>query len=85
MAGKKRKRPSWIRFSGMGVEFASAVGGFTLVGYWIGNHYGKGARGVLIGAVLGIIGGGYNLIREGLQATKEAAKGDAEQNGAEEE
>ncbi|MBU0717918.1 MAG: AtpZ/AtpI family protein [Planctomycetes bacterium] len=56
----------------MGVEFSAAVIGFTLLGYWIGRHYNAGRWGVLIGAVLGIVGGGYNLIRESLVATKEA-------------
>ena len=56
----------------MGVEFSAAVIGFTLVGYWIGRYYGASRWGVLIGAVLGIVGGGYNLIRQSFAATKEA-------------
>ena len=68
MAGKKRDRPSWIRFSGVGVEFALVIGGFAAVGYWIDLHYGCGPWGLVIGAVLGLIGGTYNLVRESLTA-----------------
>ena len=76
MPGGKKERPTWIRFSGMGFEFAAAIIGFTLIGYWIGRHYDRGRVGLLIGAMLGILGGGYNLIRESLQATKQASRRD---------
>ena len=76
MPGQRRERPTWIRFSGMGVEFAAAVIGLTLIGYWIGRHYGHGRVGLLIGAGLGIIGGGYNLIRESLLAMKQVNRRD---------
>ena len=72
MSGKTKHQRTWVRFSGIGVEFSAAVIGFTLVGYWIGRYYGAGRWGVLIGAGLGIVGGGYNLIRESIAATKEA-------------
>ncbi len=81
MPGGKKNRPSWYRFSGMGVEFAAAVTGFTLFGYWIGRHYGHGQWGLLIGAVLGIVGGGYNLIRASLSAMKQADRPDAKDDG----
>ena len=83
MLGRRRKQPSWIRFSGIGVEFAAAVGGLTAIGYWMGRHYGAERWGVVIGAMLGIVGGGYNLIRQALLATKEAEGPDTDQNGDE--
>ena len=55
----------------MGFEFAAAVIGFVLVGYWIDRKYGCQPKGVLIGAELGILGGGYNLIRTALQASRQ--------------
>lgn len=58
-----KNRSSRSRLAGLGFEFGGAVAGFTLFGYWIGKHYGDPKLGVLIGAVLGIIGGMYNLIR----------------------
>jgi F0F1-type ATP synthase assembly protein I len=64
-----KKRSSRTRLSGLGFEFAAAVAGFALFGYWIGKHYGDPRLGVLIGAVLGIVGGMYNLIRATIAVT----------------
>ncbi len=78
MASNKRGGAGWLRFSGMGIEFAAAVVGFTLVGLWIDRSYDCGPWGVLIGAVLGLIGGMYNLIRQSLVAMKMAERDDRE-------
>ena len=78
MPGDRKDRPAWIRVSGMGMEFAGAIVGFTLVGYWIDRHYGCRPTGVLIGAALGIIGGGYNLIRASLAAMRDAERRQSE-------
>jgi len=59
---------------GMGFELVAAVAGFTLVGYWFDHHYRTYPWGVLVGLVLGLVGGMYNLIRESLAASKEARK-----------
>lgn len=74
MAKKDRgERPTWLRFSGIGVEFAGVVIGFTLIGLWIDRKFDKSPWGVVIGASLGLIGGMYNLIRESLLASRDAA------------
>lgn len=73
MGKMDRERPTWLRFSGIGVEFAGVVVGFTLIGLWIDRHYDSGPWGVVIGASLGLIGGMYNLIRESLKASRDAA------------
>lgn len=72
----RQQKPTWLRFSGIGVEFAGVVIGFTLIGIWIDRHYNKSPWGVVIGASLGLVGGMYNLIRESLKASKDAARGD---------
>ena len=80
MAGKKPTR-AWVRYSGMGVEFAAAVVGLTLAGYWVDRHYGCRPWGLLIGVTLGLVGGMYNLIRAALAASAQAraeAAGDDE-------
>jgi F0F1-type ATP synthase assembly protein I len=64
MAEQQKNRPPWLRYSGVGIEYAAAVGGFAAVGYWIDVKYGCSPWGVIIGAALGLIGGTYNLIRE---------------------
>jgi hypothetical protein len=56
----------------VGFEFAGAVLGLALVGWWLDKKYGWSPWGVLIGAGLGLIGGTYNLIRESLMAFKDA-------------
>ncbi len=61
---------SWTRHAGIGIEFAGAVAGFALLGYWIDRHYDSSPWGVLIGAALGLIGGTYNLIRASMAAFK---------------
>lgn len=85
MAKRDRDRPSWVRFSGVGIEFAAAVAGFTLLGYWIDNRYESRPWGVLTGAVLGLVGGMYNLIRESLGAIREQRRSgdrDADSQGS---
>lgn len=76
MDGAGKDRPSWIRFAGLGVELASAVAGFTLVGYWVDRHFSVRPWGLLVGLALGLIGGTYNLIRAAIAASKEAAAAD---------
>jgi F0F1-type ATP synthase assembly protein I len=60
----------------MGFDFAAALLVFVLLGFWIDGHFGFSPWGVLIGAALGLIGGMYNLIRQGLEATRDAAEQD---------
>lgn len=64
-------RTSGLRLAGVGMEFAAAVAGLSLAGYWIDRHYGSGPWGLLAGAALGLVGGTYNLIR---QATARPSK-----------
>lgn len=65
----------------MGVEFAAAVIGFVLVGYWIDLHYDCRPKGVLLGAALGILGGGYNLVRTALRASRQMNRDEKEDRG----
>lgn len=66
------------RYVGIGIEFAGAVGGFCLVGWWIDrrweitNHW-----GLLICALLGLVGGMYNLVREAMRAARESERASA--------
>ena len=82
MAGLKQNRPSWVRFSGVGIEFAAAVGGFAAVGYWVDLHYKCEPWGVVIGAILGLIGGTYNLVRESMGAFRQQKPPDPPDNGS---
>jgi F0F1-type ATP synthase assembly protein I len=74
-----KRLPGWVRHSGVGLELAAAVGGFTLAGYWIDRYYGSQPWGTVIGVILGMIGGLYNLVRQSLQAAREAQIDDQEE------
>ncbi|MGB7217674.1 MAG: AtpZ/AtpI family protein [Vicinamibacterales bacterium] len=71
-----RRFPGWVRHSGIGLQLAGGVAGFALGGYWIDKYYGTEPWGLVVGLVLGIIGGLYNLVREALQASREAERED---------
>lgn len=72
-----RRFPGWVRYSGVGLELAGATAGLALVGYWIDGRYGTAPWGFLGGVFVGIVGGLYNLVRESLQALREAGTEDA--------
>ena len=74
----KREPTNWpglLRYSGMGLELAAAIVGLTLVGLWVDHQFGTGPKGVIIGAILGIVGGSYNFIRQALALTRQSGTG----------
>jgi ATP synthase protein I len=64
--------PGWVRHSGVGLELAGAIAGFALVGYWIDRWYGTDPWALIVGVILGLVGGLYNLVKQSLQAVREA-------------
>lgn len=66
----KKDRPGWLRLAGAGFELTAAVVGFAVVGLWLGRYFGNANLGLMIGAVLGIVGGLYNLIRASLVVSR---------------
>lgn len=71
MADRKKDRPTWVRYSSIGIEFAAAVAGLSFFGLWIDRRYGCEPWGTMIGAGVGVVGGTYNLIRASMAAFKE--------------
>jgi F0F1-type ATP synthase assembly protein I len=69
------------KLSGIGFEFAAAVGGFTFAGYLWDRYFGTSPWGTLAGAILGLVGGMYNLIRQTMLATRGPASGIKKTNG----
>jgi F0F1-type ATP synthase assembly protein I len=65
-----------VKYSGVGLELAGATAGLALVGYWIDSKYGTAPWGLVVGVLVGIVGGLYNLIRESLAAMREARNDD---------
>jgi F0F1-type ATP synthase assembly protein I len=55
----------------MGTEFAGALCGLTLLGYWIDRHYETGIKATLICSGVGLVGGMYNFIRQAVALSKE--------------
>jgi F0F1-type ATP synthase assembly protein I len=67
-----RRFPGWVRHSGVGLELAGATAGLAFVGYWIDHRFGTQPWGILGGFIIGLAGGLYNLVRESLEAVREA-------------
>jgi len=72
-----RRFPGWVRYSGVGLELAGATAGLALLGYWIDGKFGTSPWGILGGVIIGIVGGLYNLVKQSLEAVREAKKDDA--------
>jgi ATP synthase protein I len=68
----------WIRYSGIGIEMAGATAGFALIGYWLDGRFGTSPWGLLIGLFVGLVGGLFNLVRQSLDAVRDAGREDAE-------
>ena len=54
----------YLKYSGLGFELAGSVAVFCLIGYFVDQHWGISPIGIITGAVIGIIGGMYLLIKE---------------------
>ena len=67
-----RRFPGWVRHSGIGLELAGVTAGLALIGYWIDGRFGTTPWGIVVGVVIGLTGGLYNMVRESLDAVREA-------------
>ncbi len=72
------KPPQWTRQVGIGVEYAAAVGAFIAVGWWVDSRWDTRPWGILIGAVLGLVGATYNLVRTSLAAFEDVRRRESE-------
>ena len=67
--GGRSRRPQ-MGLAGLGMELLAAVVGATLIGLWIDRRFDCAPWGVLIGAIVGIVGGLLNFIRAANRAVK---------------
>ncbi len=81
MAEEPESGGRWQGLAGIGFELVGAVVGLTLIGYWWDRHFGSSPWGLLTGAILGLIGGMYNLIRQSLSAFKKEGDGGEKSDG----
>jgi len=77
------KWPNLYRYASMGLELAAAIVGLTLAGWWVDYRFGTGRKGILVGAILGIVGGFYNFLKQALELSRQQnlTKGDDSDNG----
>lgn len=59
-----------MRYAGLGIELAAAVGLLSLLGWWIDGRLGSAPWGLVIGAMVGLIGGMANLLRSALSSVE---------------
>ena len=70
-------RQTLKRYAGMGFNLVGAVLGFMAIGWLVDRGFGTRPTGVIVGAVLGVVGGMYNLIREALALSRAMERLDA--------
>jgi F0F1-type ATP synthase assembly protein I len=67
---KQDEDVNWGKLAGIGLQVAVGVVVGLVVGRWLDNRYGWTPRGTIIGMMLGLAGGLYLLIREGIRINK---------------
>ena len=78
MPGGKTNQPTWMRYSGLGFEFVAAIGVFAAIGHFgIDGYFPTRPWGLVVCAMLGLVGGMYNLIRQSMAAFKEMDRKDS--------
>lgn len=79
----RRKRRAEMGLAGMGFDLAASVGVATLLGWWIDSRYDTTPWGLIICALIGIVGGLYNFAKAGRRAIDRAQRrregGDADE------
>jgi len=79
---ENRRFPSWVKYSGAGLELAGATAGLSLVGYWLDKKFGTTPWFLIAGVFIGIVGGLYNLVKESMAAIREAGNPETEDREA---
>jgi len=62
---------NYLRYAGVGFEFAGAVALFCLIGYVVDRHWGISPCGIIVGVLVGIAVGSYLIIKAALAIEKE--------------
>ena len=67
----KDQDTNWGNLAMVGIEVGVGVTLGYFVGRWLDNKYGWGSRGAVTGAMIGLAGGLYLLIKQAIQANKD--------------
>ena len=62
-SSRRSDRLSSARALGIGLEFGTAIAGLALLGYALDRYFGTSPWLAMIGSMLGIVGGVYNVLR----------------------
>jgi F0F1-type ATP synthase assembly protein I len=65
-----KEQVNWTRMAGVGIEFAVAIGLFTVIGYLIDRWLGSKPWGVIVGAAVGFAVGLRALVKIGMKQFK---------------
>lgn len=65
------QQPGWGRYFGIGLEMLVGVGLGLMVGQWLDRRFGFDPWGTTVGVMLGMAGGMYLLIKQGIAANKD--------------
>lgn len=62
------------RASGMGAEFTAGIVGMLALGWLVDEGLDTKPWGMIIGAAMGIVGGGYNFFRQAQKMNRDASE-----------
>ena len=71
---KRRRRRSEMGLAGMGFDLAASVGVGTLIGWWIDRQYDTEPWGLVVCAMIGIVGGLFYFAKVGHRAARRAER-----------
>lgn len=72
-SGPKNAQSPFIAAT-MGLEFAGSIAGGALIGWLIDQWLGSAPKGLTIGTIVGLLGGGLNFVRMAVLISRSSAR-----------
>ena len=73
---RKRVERQYLRFAGVGVQYAATILVFTLAGIWLDKRTGTAPLFLLVFLLLAFVGATWSLIQQVLGPDRKSARGD---------